>query len=46
MYDVDPQDPVVFGTVLGLILLVGMAAAVFPAWRATSVSPVEALRSE
>jgi ABC-type antimicrobial peptide transport system permease subunit len=46
MYDVDPQDPVVFATVLGLILVVGMAAAVFPAWRATSVSPVEALRSE
>jgi predicted permease len=46
MYDVDPQDPTVFGAVLGLIVLVGMAAAVFPAWRATSVSPVEALRSE
>jgi ABC-type antimicrobial peptide transport system permease subunit len=46
MYDVDPRDPTVFGAVFGLIVLVGMAAAVFPAWRATSVSPVEALRSE
>lgn len=46
MYDVDPQDPVVFGSVLGLIVAVGMAAAVFPARRATSVDPVEALRAE
>lgn len=46
MYDVDPQDPVVFASVLGLIVTVGMAAAVFPARRATSVDPVEALRSE
>jgi len=46
MYDVDPQDPMVFGSVLALIILVGVAAAVLPARRATSVSPVEALRAE
>jgi hypothetical protein len=45
MYQVDPQDPVVFGGVLLLIVMVGMAAAVFPARRATGVDPVEALRS-
>jgi predicted permease len=44
MYNVDPQDPVVFAGVLGVITVVGMAAAVFPARRATSVDPVEALR--
>ncbi|MEM7414059.1 MAG: ABC transporter permease [Gemmatimonadota bacterium] len=46
MYQVDPQDPVVFGSVLTLIVLVGMSAAYFPARRATGVDPVEALRSE
>lgn len=46
MYQVDPQDPMVFGGVISLILLVGMSAAFFPARRATGVNPVEALRSE
>lgn len=46
MYQVDPQDPAVFGGVISLIVVVGMAAAYFPARRATSVDPVEALRAE
>jgi putative ABC transport system permease protein len=46
MYQVDPQDPVVFGAVVSLIIVVGMAASVFPARRATSVDPVQALRAE
>ena len=46
MYRVDPQDPVVFGGVPLAIVLVGMAAAWFPARRATRVDPVEALRHE
>ena len=46
MYQVDPQDPMVFGGVLSLIVVVGMSAAIFPARRATSVNPVQALRSE
>jgi predicted permease len=46
MFQVDPQDPVVFGAVFTLIVAVGMAAAVFPARRATGVSPVQALRAE
>ena len=46
MYQVDPQDPVVFASVFSLIVLVGMSAAVFPALRATGVDPVTALRSD
>ena len=46
MYNVDPQDPSVFAAVIALIVVVGMSAAVFPAHRATTVDPVEALRSE
>jgi predicted permease len=46
MYQVDPQDPMVFGGVLAMIVLVGLAASLVPARRATSVDPVEALRAE
>jgi predicted permease len=46
MFNVDPQDPWVFGGVVALIVTVGMAASIFPARRATNVDPVEALRSE
>lgn len=46
MYNVDPQDPLIFGGVFTTIVVVGMAAAVFPAIRATSVDPVVALRAE
>jgi len=44
MYEVDPQDPMVFGGVLAVIVVVGLAASFFPARRATGVPPVEALR--
>ena len=44
MYEVDPQDPIVFAAVFGTIIVVGMAAAVFPARSATSVDPVVALQ--
>jgi hypothetical protein len=44
MFDVDPQDPLVFGGVVALIVLVGLAAAFFPARKATGVAPVAALR--
>jgi putative ABC transport system permease protein len=46
MYQVDPQDPIVFGGVIVTIMLVGAAASFFPARRATSVDPVEALKYE
>jgi predicted permease len=46
MFYVDPRDPLVFGVVFLTIIVVGMAAAFFPARRATSVDPVIALRSD
>jgi ABC-type antimicrobial peptide transport system permease subunit len=46
MYQVDPQDPTVFGAVLAVIVVVGMSAAIVPARRATGVDPVTALRAE
>jgi putative ABC transport system permease protein len=41
---VDPWDPSVFGGIALVLLLTGLVASYVPAWRATRVSPVEALR--
>ncbi len=41
-----PVDPVVFGSAVMLILLLGVVAGYVPAWRASRVDPVRALRNE
>jgi predicted permease len=41
-----PADPVAFGGASVILLLVGLAACYFPARRAASLNPVEALRVE
>ncbi len=41
-----PADPVAFGGASLILLLVGLAACYFPARRAASLNPVEALRVE
>ncbi len=46
MFQVDPRDPTVFGGVAAMIVAVGMLASFVPARRATSVSPIDALRNE
>jgi ABC-type lipoprotein release transport system permease subunit len=46
MFQVDPRDPAVFGAVTAVITLVGVLASFVPAWRATSVPPMDALRNE
>jgi len=44
IFDVQPRDPVVFGMIVGIIVLVGLFASFVPAHRATRVEPVEALK--
>jgi predicted permease len=44
LYDVKPNDPLTLGGSAGILLLVGMTAAAIPAWRASRVDPMEALR--
>lgn len=44
MFEVDAQDPMVFGVITLVIVAVGMAASLVPAKRATNVDPMEALR--
>ncbi len=46
LYEISPGDPAILGGVALLLGLVGLAACTVPAWRATRVNPLEALRCE
>jgi len=46
LYDVNPADPVVFGTAPGVLLAVSAAAAFVPAWRAIRINAATALRHD
>jgi predicted permease len=44
LYKVSPRDPLAFGSALAVITIASLTACLFPAWRATRVDPVQALR--
>jgi len=46
LYGVSPGDPITIGQVTLLLLAVGAFAALAPAWRASRVDPVTALRAD
>jgi putative ABC transport system permease protein len=46
LYGVKPADPVAFAAMAALMIAVGMVASYMPARRASSVDPMEALRSD
>jgi len=46
LYETAPLDPMVFGAVAGLLLIVATAACLVPAWYASRLDPMRALRTE
>jgi predicted permease len=46
LFGVQPGDPITFATVAIMLVAVAVVAAFSPAWRATRVDPVVALRSD
>ncbi|MGH9372843.1 MAG: FtsX-like permease family protein [Vicinamibacterales bacterium] len=46
LYAVHPRDPLALGLALALILCGALAACWIPAYRATSIGPMDALRTE
>jgi putative ABC transport system permease protein len=46
LFDVQPRDPAIFGSVVVVLALAGLAACLVPARRATRVDPLVALRAD
>jgi len=46
LYGTEPLDPAVFLSVMAILLSVALAACLFPAWRASRLDPMAALRAE
>jgi putative ABC transport system permease protein len=46
LYDTQPVDPAVYAEVAAMLLAVAALACMLPAWRASRVDPMQALRTE
>jgi ABC-type antimicrobial peptide transport system permease subunit len=46
LYGTKPLEPLVFMSMVATLLLVAVVACAAPAWRASSIDPMQALRAE
>jgi putative ABC transport system permease protein len=46
LYKVNPRDPIAFGLALVVIAIASLTACFLPAWRATRIDPIQALREQ
>jgi putative ABC transport system permease protein len=46
LYGIKPLDPAVFAVVAAVLLAVAGVACIVPAWRASRLDPIQALRAE
>ena len=46
LFDTEPTDPATLAAVAGALLAAGILACAGPAWRATTVDPMVALRAD
>jgi putative ABC transport system permease protein len=46
LYEITPSDPMTFVAVAAVLIVVSLIASYLPAWRATKVSPLIALRTQ
>jgi ABC-type lipoprotein release transport system permease subunit len=46
LYEIKPLDPEVFAAVAATLLAAAVFACIVPAWRASRLDPMQALRTE